>query len=238
MNSSRRAALVTGGLLIGALVAVLMAGALEPDVTQADHLARAADAPWRTRLAVLLHLVAAAGSVGIAIALYPVLRPSTPWLALTALIARAIEATMYAAAVVPVLGIHDLSQRLAGATPDEQAAIAALGDSLVGVRDHTIAIGVLAFSAGALAYYVAFARSRLTPRWLSGWGIGAALIMMTAVVLSILAGTDVRSYALLILPILLQEQVLGVWLLVKGFAGASAEKGHALTGSVASPSGG
>jgi len=66
-------------------------------------------------------------------------------------------------------------------------------------------------------YYSLFFRSRLVPRWLSGWGVAAAFLMMTAGVLALVSNSDVTSYAFLILPIAVQEMVLAVWLLVKGF---------------------
>ena len=67
-------------------------------------------------------------------------------------------------------------------------------------------------------YYSLFHRTRLVPRWVSGWGIAAALLMMTAGLLSLFSNNPVTGYTLLILPIAVQEMVLAGWLLVKGFS--------------------
>ena len=66
-------------------------------------------------------------------------------------------------------------------------------------------------------YYYLFFQSRLIPRWLSGWGIVAIILMMSACVSALFSGNPVTGYTLLVLPIALQEMVLAVWLIVKGF---------------------
>jgi len=118
---------------------------------------------------------------------------------------------------VSLLSISTLGQQLVTAPAANRASIQGIADSLLSVRDHSTLAGVFAFSLGALMYYVVFFRSRLVPRWLSGWGVAAVLLMMTACLLALFSGTPVTGYTLLILPIAVQEIVLAVWLLVKGF---------------------
>jgi hypothetical protein len=80
-------------------------------------------------------------------------------------------------------------------------------------------ISGLAFSLGALMYYVILYRSRLIPPWLSGWGILGAVLSVAAVVLASFARDfgmeSVHTY--LSIPIGLNELVLAVWLIAKGF---------------------
>lgn len=85
------------------------------------------------------------------------------------------------------------------------------------MREHSNVAAVFAFSVAAVMYYTLFLRSQLVPRWLSGWGVAAALLIMTACPLALVSNNDVTGYAFLILPILVQEMDLAVWLLVKGF---------------------
>jgi hypothetical protein len=66
-------------------------------------------------------------------------------------------------------------------------------------------------------YYYLFFQSRLIPRWLSGFGIVAIILMMVACVLALFSGNRITSYIPLAAPIFVQEIVLGVWLIVKGF---------------------
>jgi hypothetical protein len=120
---------------------------------------------------------------------------------------------------VSLLSILSLGQQLASAPPDNRASILAIADSLVSMRDHSNVAAVFAFSVGALMYYSVFYRSRLVPRWLSGWGVAATFLMMTACLLALFSNnTPVTGYTLLILPIAVQEMVLAVWLLAEGFS--------------------
>jgi hypothetical protein len=68
-------------------------------------------------------------------------------------------------------------------------------------------------------YYYVFYQSKLVPRWLSGWGILAAALSLASALLAIAGlltplSTVFISFNLLIL---VQEMVLAVWLIVKGF---------------------
>ena len=63
-------------------------------------------------------------------------------------------------------------------------------------------------------------RSRLVPRWLSGWGLVAVVLSMVA---TLYAGftqefgfTTVNT--VLNIPIGLQEMALAIWLIAKGFS--------------------
>ncbi len=78
------------------------------------------------------------------------------------------------------------------------------------------------FGLGSLMLNAVFFRSRLIPRWLSGWGLLGALLYVAANVagmfdplhptLSLEAGLGS-----LMAPTALQEMVMAVWLIVKGF---------------------
>ena len=79
------------------------------------------------------------------------------------------------------------------------------------IWDQLIAIP---FVLGALMFYVLLYQSRLVPRWLSIWGlVGAALSIVAA--LGSMFGLS--SLGVLSLPLFLQEMVMAVWLIAKGF---------------------
>ena len=210
--------MATGALLIVATIAELAAAALEPALTGPGYLTGVASQHNRLAAVALLYLIAAGTSVGIAMALYPLLKRDGAALALGSVVFRTIEAVFYTAAVVSLLSILPLGQQLAKTPADNRAPIQHIVDSLLSLRDHSTLTAVFAFTLGALMYYILFYRSRLVPRWLSGWGMAAALLMMTACLLALFSNSPVTGYTLLILPIAVQELVLAVWLLVKGFS--------------------
>lgn len=222
MDPARKTSIATGTLFAIATIAALVAAALQPALTGADYLPEAARQHQRLGLAAVSYLIAAGTSAGIAIALYPLLKPVNAGLALASVVFRAIEGVFYAVAVVGLLSVPPLARQFATASAQERPAIRALADSLLNLRDHSTLVGVIAFSAGALMYYGLLYRSRLIPRWLAGWGALAALLMLTACFLAIFDDQPVTGYTFLILPIAVQEMVLAVWLLVRGFQPAAA----------------
>jgi hypothetical protein len=217
MNANRRSAIVTGVLFVVATGAALAAATVEPGLNGTDYLARLAANAGPLAGGALLYLLAAFTSVGIAIALYPVLKPGNAGLALGSVVFRTIEAVMYIVAVVSLLSLGTLSQHAAQAGAADQVALTALGDVLRRGREHASLAGVFAFSLGAGMYYYLFWQTRLIPRWLAGWGIAASGLILTACVLAVFNDRYVTEYAPLILPIAGQEMVLAGWLLVKGF---------------------
>jgi hypothetical protein len=154
----------------------LAAAALEPALTGTDYLTGVADQPNRLAAAALLYLIAAGTSVGIAIALYPLLTKRSTAVALAAVVFRTIETVFYTAAVVSLLSILPLGRQLATAPADSRAPIRAIAGALLSMREHSTLAAVFAFSVAALMYYTLFHQARLVPRWLSGWGIAAALL--------------------------------------------------------------
>lgn len=84
---------------------------------------------------------------------------------------------------------------------------------LIAARDWAGIVEQYPYGLGALIFYFILFQSELVPRWLSGWGlIGATLIV--AMGLLRMYGHPVVYLAI---PIILNELVLAVWFVVKGF---------------------
>jgi hypothetical protein len=84
---------------------------------------------------------------------------------------------------------------------------------------------ILAVSLGGLLFYFMLFQTKLVPRWLSGWGfVGTTLtILATLLVMFRVIGIITTSYMVLNLPAALQEMVLALWLIVKGFNASAIE---------------
>ena len=216
---NRRAALSAGILLITATVANVIGTGLSRSLVDApDYLVSVAGHANRVAAGALLELIAAGASVGIAIALYPVLRKWSASLALGSVVFRTAEAVMYMISVVSLLSLLALSQRFTSAIAPDAASFRTVGDAFLDVRAQAALVGVFAFSVGGLLYSYLFYRSRLVPRWLSGWGIGAIILLFLACLLALFRQNEVTTYTILVLPLGVQEMVLAVWLIAKGFS--------------------
>lgn len=218
MNPTRKIAVITGVLFILAtLTGPLLATPLMPDLTGTDYLTGVSAHMNQAAGGVLLWIIAAFASAGIAIAMYPVLKERNVGLALGSVVFRALEAGFYMVGLVCLLSLLTLGQQFRTAGAADRAVLQAIGDSLVSVREYAGLLAVFAFCVGVFMYYYLLFQSRLIPRWLSGFGIAAIILMLTACVLALFSGNRITSYIPLEAPIFVQELVLGVWLIVKGF---------------------
>jgi uncharacterized membrane protein len=74
------------------------------------------------------------------------------------------------------------------------------------------------FCLGALMFYHVLYRSGLVPRWLSGWGLLGILLYLAAALLVLFGQINPDSTQVVLeLPLAVQEMVLAVWPIVKGF---------------------
>ena len=204
--------------MITATVANVIGTGLSRSLLEApDYLVGVAGHANRVAAGALLELIAAGASVGIAISLYPVLKRWSASLALGSVVFRTAEAVMYMICVVSLLSLLALSQRFTAAVAADPAPFRTAGDAFLDVREQAALVGVFAFSFGGLLYSYLFYRSRLVPRWLSGWGIGAIILMFLACLLALFRQEELTTYTILVLPLGVQEIVLAVWLIAKGF---------------------
>jgi len=217
MNSTRKIAMISGVIFIIATVVVFVADALTPGLTGTNYLTLFSANTNRVAAGALAYLASAFASGGIAIAMYPVMKGSNAGLALGSVVFRALEAAFYMVEVVCLLSLLTLGQQFTTAGAADRTSLQAIGDLLVSVRDQAALVAVFAFCLGAFMYYYLFFQSKLIPRWLSGFGIVAIILMLATCVLSLFSGNRITSYIPLAFPIFLQEMVLAVWLIAKGF---------------------
>lgn len=218
MNTNRKIAIIAGALFIIADVATFTGDALIPALTGADYLIHLSAHTDLVAAGALAKIVSAFASVGIAIAMYPVMKRANAGLALGSVVFRTLEAAFYMVGIVSLLALLKLSQQLAPAGVADHASLQAIGNSLVSVRLWAASLlGVFAFCVGSFMYNYLFFQSRLIPRWLSGFGIAAITSLTIACVLSLFSGNPITSYISLAFSIFLQEIALAVWLIVKGF---------------------
>ena len=219
-GSARVTAVVAGVLFIVATAASLLSGPFLAPLTDSDSLGDAAAHQGQVATGVLLGFIAALAAPGIAVALYPVLRRFDEGLSLGAVAFRIMEGVFYALGMMVLLSLATLSGVFVDAGSPGDQHFTTLAQTMLAQYHWLADVGLLlAFSLGGLLYYLVFYRSRLIPRWLSVWGIAGVMLLMIAAVLLIFGVITPMSPGQIVLaiPIGLQEMVLAVWLIVKGF---------------------
>ncbi len=218
MKSTRKIAVITGVVfIIATLMGPILATPLLPVLTGTDYLTRVSAHPNQAAAGMLLLIIGYLACAGIAVVMYPVLKKWNAGLALGSVVFRTIETAFYMVGLVSLMSLVTLGQQFTTAGTADRTSLQAIGDLLISVRDHAALVAVFAFCVGAFMYYYLFFQSRLIPRWLSGFGLVAIILMMVGCVLSLFSGIRITSYIPLAAPIGVQEMVLAVWLIVKGF---------------------
>ena len=87
------------------------------------------------------------------------------------------------------------------------------GALLLALKDWAGVPEQFPYGLGILILNYALYQSNLVPRWLSGWGLVGGAMILAMGFLRMFG----YSVFLLAIPIILNEMVLAVWLIVKGF---------------------
>ena len=224
----------TAGRIVGALYiagtsfGIGSLALLGPTLGADDPLASAADNAGAVTGGGFVILAMAISLALIPVFAYPVLKQAAPALARAhALLRGVVEFGAYLPLVASYLVLATLAE--AGGDP-------ALGVALV---DTARLEGVVAagFLAGATAFYLALWRGRLVPRWLAGWGLVA--IAPYAVAAALVTSGSIESTGAAAVAMFaalgLQEMVLAVWLLVRGFRAPQAAAAPATAYSGSTP---
>jgi hypothetical protein len=134
---------------------------------------------------------------------------------------RLLEVVLHALDKLKKLSLVNLSQTYLDSGGMDASTFQAIGGSIQSDSYWAFWLSIVAFAVGALVFYSVLYRSRLVPRWLSGWGFVAAVILLAGALLpelGLLAGlTGVALELVFVLPIPLNEIALSVWLIAKGF---------------------
>jgi len=221
MSNSKTNARITGVLFILGTVPIIVAMSLwGRSVSSPDYLSSMAT----SRIPVLLYALAimfmGLACAGIGISLYPVLKRRSEGLAIAAMGFRIMEGTLQIASAVGIVALLGLSQEFVKAGSPPNSVFQPAGATIKTVNDW-MGNGFYLFPwcIAASIYYSIFYRTRLIPRALSIWGLlGLALMLVSTFgAMFGLIGSMSSMQFIFNMPIAMQEMVLAVWLIVKGY---------------------
>jgi Domain of unknown function (DUF4386) len=223
MKTHRKIAIVVGILFIAATILSLLGSTLIGSVIGSPLTGTATGAPLdlanvsthgsQLTIGALLELAAAIAVMLIPAMLFSILKHYQEGIALGYFGFRILEAITLILGAVSALLLVTLGQDYVHAGAPAVSDYQTLGVVVLGARGWAFPLDPLVFGPGALLLYALLYMANLIPRWLSAWGlIGAALVFVVG-----LFGMFGTLLLYLAIPIGVQEMVMALWLIVKGF---------------------
>ncbi len=211
---TRMTARIVGVFFITATVMSILSGAYVGSFDTPDYLVNVAANETLVKQGMIIQIIWGLACIGIPVALHPILKKYNEAMSIGFLSLRLVEGIFVFMGVVIQLAIVTLGKQVSAGAVDA-SYYQTSGLSLIAVRDWCYWMGPsIAFVLSALIVNYMLYKTKLVPRWVSGLGLFGAAMYMPAEMLS-LFGTD--RFMFLAAPIAVQEMVLAVWLITKGF---------------------
>ena len=221
MREHKAAATTAGVLYITGTVAGVLSRIVSAPVRDAsDPLAAASQHSGAVVTSALLVLVMGLSLAFVPIVLFPILRRVNEVLAIGYLIVRgAVETACYVVIAIGLLALAPLGEVMSAGPGTGSPEGVRLGSLMIDSDATTAMPQTVVFCLGAAIFYVLLYRSRIVPRWIALWGLVAIPFYVAADVLAAYAviGVDSTAQSLLFAPVFVQEMVLAVWMIARGF---------------------
>jgi hypothetical protein len=221
MNSINKTARIVGVLYIIGTVAGMLSHVLtRPVLGGSDFLVNVSTHEIQIIAGALFVLIMGFALAMVPVMMFPLLKKYNEALALGYVVFRgALETMMYIVLAISWLFLIPLSQEYVKAGTPDASYFQTLGAVLLNGHDLIGPVQTIVFCLGALIFYYLLYQTNLIPRWLSGWGLIAIIPYLAAGLLVLIGffGPLSTSEIVLEFPLALQEMVMAVWLIVKGF---------------------
>ena len=229
--ANRKTAIFVGVLyIIGTVAGILSLVFTGPILESPDYLFQVSMNPNQIVLGALFVLTMGLALAVVPVMMFPILKSHNGALAVGYVVFRgALEAVTYLVFVIGWLSLPLISQEFIKASAAEAPFFQSLADLVLEAHEQISHVLAIIFILGALMFYYVLYQSKLVPRWLSGWGLLAAIPYFVSGILGLftLPGPMGTISMVLVLPMAVQEMVLAIWLIVKGFNSSPVNFGSA-----------
>lgn len=189
-----------------------------PHLKQADYLTAIAANATSVTTAAFFYIFAIIGVVGIPIYLFPILERYSSAGAFWYLVIRIFEGLMFTIGTVSTLVLVRISGVYVEASVEKASYLADLGAVIREFGEVAYTTGIMIFfSISAIVLGVMLYKTRLVPAWLSIWKVVGAILLLVQGTLILFEAATPMLESTLFLPIAVNEMVLALWLLFKGF---------------------
>lgn len=230
MKTIRKTEISFGSLYIAATVSgvlsVLLSG---PLLKKPLDLTAIASSQNQMLLSAFMLFIMAVTVAGVSFMIYPILKEDAntkakKGLAVWYLGTRLTEGALFLVGIINTLLLLKLSTEFIQVKGADPVLFNTICTMLLEASEYSWMLGQNIFCIGAVMLYYLLYKSKRVPRWLSVWGIISCPLMFIAGFLP-LFGIDSNSavYSGLCASMAIQEMVLALWVIVRGFN--SNEKG-------------
>jgi hypothetical protein len=231
MNSNKKTARIVGVLyIIGTIAGMLSVVLTRPVLGGSDFLVNVSTHEIQIIAGALFVLIMGFALAMVPVMMFPLLKKYNEALALGYVVFRgALETMMYIVLAISWLLLIPVSQEYVKAGTPDASYFQTLGAVLLKGHDLIGPVQTIVFCLGALIFYYLLYQTKLIPRWLSGWGLIAIIPYFAAGLLVLFGFMGPLSTGEIVLefPLALQEMVMAVWLIVKGFNPSAIASGSA-----------
>jgi hypothetical protein len=225
MNNYRKTAIIVGVLyIIGTVAGVLSVIVTGPILDASDVLAEVAANPNQLTIGALLVLTMGLALAMVPALLFPIFRKIHEVLAVGYVIFRGALETVGVMALVGIwLTLIAVGREYLAGGASDATYLQTIGAVVQGGGDAINPISTIVFGLGALMLYTILYQSQLVPRWISIWGFIAILLNLATAFLMMFHLMSAFSPINMVMnfPIFLQEMVMAVWFIAKGFSPAA-----------------
>jgi len=217
-TQERRTASIAGWLMLVTFLTSIPASLIlyEPILNETDFILGSGDV-WRIQLGALLEIFQIIAQIGMAVAMFSILRRYSEILSLGFVASRIMESAVIAVGAISLLSILTLRDDLAGSA--DPATLEIAGQTLVAVHDWTFLFGP-GFCVGVNGILLGWLmwRTGLMPKGLALLGVvGGPLIFLSSTAVLFGAYEQDGAHALFSIPEAAFELSFAIYLIVKGF---------------------
>ncbi len=217
MNSNKKTSRIAGILIILGIVSGILS--IVPSVESENFLNEVYPNKNQVLIGAIFQFLLVPIYIGFSLVLYPILKRFNKTLSIGFVGFRIMAGVFQLLGIILLPIFILLSQKFLVQTNTNLMFYETIGEMLKLFRDLTNHLGViLATGLGNLLLYYILFKDKLIPVWLSIWGVIGNTLIMIASFLLLFELIEVVSteYGIITIPLVLQEVVLAIWLIVKG----------------------
>jgi hypothetical protein len=223
MNTQLHSTKLIGALFLIALIPNIIANELlNPILADPDCLSLMYENRFTVITANLLNIICGIAMILIPVVLFPTVKKELKPFAIGYIVFRAIEGVLFFNIAQKTFGLIDLSRLYLVESGNKEIYQTLSQSTQIEIQWATL-LYLITYCSGAMLFYALLFKGKMIPKWISVWGLAGVVLLAAGPVLFLTEAGIFKNTTLLkgmiyfAPPIILNEFLLSVWLIVRGF---------------------